>query len=165
MSLLDKDPKAEAMVEEKLVAFGTITVMVVDEEQNQVAVELTPEEYLRYRYTGTKPLEEFEKGADPFEGMLVRVLASDFIDAGLKNNFTSLFARLHPALFNPATHPNLQVRLLNRSLRATMGAMPFDTMPERVTLSDDHTELGDWVSIYKIHILPCFVKNEFPPKP
>lgn len=166
MSLLDKDPRSDEVMKAKMEAFGTIAVTVTDPESKvQSLIELNPEEYLRYRYVGSKPLAEYEEGADPFAGMLVRVLMTDFVMAGLKKSFTALFGRLHPALFNPETAPNLQVRLINRSLRAMMGAMAFDTMPQRVTLTDDITELGDWVTIYKMHILPCFLNHEFPPEP
>ena len=161
MSLLEQDPRASEVAQDKLKAFGTFAIpLVLPEMVEPQVVQLNADEYLRYRYIGTKPLSDYAEGEDPFVGMLVRVLANDFIDNNLKEAFQRLFFRVHPALFNPESNARLQINLLNRSLRALMGVMPFDTMANRVTLSDDVTELGDWVTIYKLHILPCFVQYE-----
>lgn len=103
---------------------------------------------------------DYNSDENSFTGMLCSVILSELKNNNLIIVAQELMNRLHAAMFNPKSDTNLQVVLANRTLRAYLGAMPIDTLTARVTLHDEHTELGEWATIFRQYIIPYLVEYE-----
>jgi len=142
--------------------FGTspeiyLVMKVLNRETGEVSTqEVTNEEYLMLRAREFDP----EHNMPALLGSLIRVVLSDGALQNIPQTIQVIVDRVHSAVFNPATTVPIQINLINRTLRAFLGGMPFETMAARITLQDVIIEPGQWALIFRKFIVPCLIQYE-----
>lgn len=137
-----------------------LMLKVTDKDTKEVTyVACNLNEYLYLR--GPNPDTSIDIPEDPvLVGSVIRMIGRDCEEASVSQTLQVIMDRAHGALFNPETPPIIQINLINRTLRAFLGAMPFDTILSRVTLLDNINDIQDWTINFRNNILPCLIKYE-----
>lgn len=141
-----------------------ISIRVLDRDTNEIIEKMVKvDEYLNLRKIltlgsaadVTDEIRQMDIGAS-----LIAVVCNECHDSVTPQSLQVILDRVHPSVFNPVLPTGTQIAMINRTLRAFLGAMPFDTMLARVSLQDLEIAAGEWATIFRKYILPCLIQYE-----